>query len=278
MSKGYAINIGINRVDPDHYQGWDGALKACEADARDMRELTQTLGFDGELLLTSDATAENVTAAIARASERAEPGDLVVLSYSGHGGQVPDTHDEEEDALDETWVLYDRQLVDDELAALYGRFAEGVRVFVLSDSCHSGSVTRGIYLDELLDQAVDQGFVATRPAVKSVPNDLRSRIYEGSKALYDQIQADNPAGEDVEAQATVILISGCQDNQESLDGDRNGLFTETMLKTWENGAFQGSHRRFRRRILDKMPPYQSPNYFVTGAPSRAFERQRPFQI
>lgn len=278
MPHGYAINIGVNRVDPAHYHGWEGVLKACEADAKDMRALTGGLGFDGELILTQDATVENVTAAIGGAAERLAAGDLLVLSYSGHGGQVPDVHGEEEDDLDETWVLYDRQLVDDELFALYGRFAAGVRILVLSDSCHSGSVTRDIYIDELLDQAVDRGFVAQRPAVRSVPPQLRRDIYDDNKAVYDGVQADKPSGDEAELKATVILLSGCQDNQQSLDGERNGLFTETLLKTWKDGTFRGSHRRFRRKILDAMPPYQSPNYFVIGAPNRAFTLQRPFEI
>jgi metacaspase-1 len=34
------------------------------------------------------------------------------------GGQVNDIHNDEPDGLDETWALYDRELVDDELYAL----------------------------------------------------------------------------------------------------------------------------------------------------------------
>jgi hypothetical protein len=34
MSKGYALAIGLNGVDPVHYDGWDGALNVCEADAK----------------------------------------------------------------------------------------------------------------------------------------------------------------------------------------------------------------------------------------------------
>jgi len=37
MALGLSIHIGLNRVDPRHYQGWDGALDGCEHDARDMQ-------------------------------------------------------------------------------------------------------------------------------------------------------------------------------------------------------------------------------------------------
>ncbi len=58
---------------------------------------------------------------------------------------MPDRNGEgEEDRSDETWVAFDRQIVDDELYALWGKFAPGVRILVLSDSCHSGTANRSI--------------------------------------------------------------------------------------------------------------------------------------
>ena len=57
-----------------------------------------------------------------------------MLSYSGHGGQLPDLNDDEPDQEDETWCLYDGQVVDDELSELYSHFKQGVRILVLSDS------------------------------------------------------------------------------------------------------------------------------------------------
>lgn len=29
-TKGLSLHLGLNRVDPAHYGGWDGALTACE--------------------------------------------------------------------------------------------------------------------------------------------------------------------------------------------------------------------------------------------------------
>ena len=78
--------------------------------------------------------------------------------------------------------------------------------------------------------------------------------------------------------ATVTLISGCQDNQVSLDGDRNGLFTETLRKVWNTGKFKGSYKRFADTIVARMPASQTPKYSVVGTPNPAFERQRPFTV
>ena len=148
MARGISLHIGLNQVDPAHYDGWDGALNACEFDANDMQAIAESRGFETTKLLTAEATADAVIAAIERAAGELAQGDLFLCSYSGHGGQVPDRNGEdEEDRSDETWLAYDRQIIDDELYALWGKFAPGVRVFVLSDSCHSGTVTRNIDAD-----------------------------------------------------------------------------------------------------------------------------------
>lgn len=275
MPKGMSLHIGLNHVDPDHYQGWAGQLKGCEQDAHDMEAIAHKQDFATNLLLNEKATAENVMVAISTAAGQLKSGDIFLLTYSGHGGQVPDTNgDEAEDQYDETWVLYDRQLVDDELFALWGRFETGVRVLMVSDSCHSGSVAR-----EFMQGPLDGSPAATNlPRPRAMPEAVRDRTYKANQALYDQIQAANPQGERAGIGASVILISGCQDNQVSLDGDKNGLFTGTLLKVWNNGKFKGSLRQFHKTIQMQLAIFQSPNFFRVGHVSATFERERPFTI
>jgi hypothetical protein len=78
--------------------------------------------------------------------------------------------------------------------------------------------------------------------------------------------------------ASTILISGCQDNQLSQDGDFNGLFTASLLRVWNEGHFRGDYRAFHRSIRRSMPPDQTPNFFTTGASNRVFENQTPFAV
>jgi metacaspase-1 len=280
MAKGISVNIGLNSVDPAHYNGWDGQLRACENDARDMQAIATKKGFDTKLLLTKDATSANVLQALGEAASQLQAGDIFFLTYSGHGGQVPDTNADEpgEEGKDETWVLYDRQLVDDELYKVWGSLQPGVRVFVLSDSCHSGSVTRDIF-DAAVPRIVESGLTdAEEPQTKDLPPDVEDATYRNNEQLYDDIQRSTPDGDKVEVGATVLLISGCQDNQLSLDGTKNGLFTQQMLSVWNDGAYKGSYRRFWRAIGKKMPPTQTPNFYPVGANNRAFDRQTPLTI
>jgi hypothetical protein len=278
VPQGISIHIGLNEVDPDGYGGWSGKLNACEADALDMERIATARDFETTTILTADATADAVTSAISDAAGKLEKGDILFLSNSSHGGQVPDTNnDEEQDQLDETWVLFDRQLVDDELWDLWSQFAAGTRILVFSDSCHSGSVNRGIF-NVTIPGAVDAGMVTPEPRTKDLPRDIAKKTYEENKDLYDGIQKSHPAAETAEVGASVILISGCQDNQLSLDGDRNGLFTQQVLAVWDDGKWVGSHPSFHKAVGAKMPPSQSPNYNPVGAQNAAFEQQTPLTI
>jgi metacaspase-1 len=223
--------------------------------------------------LTEAATSDAVVREIEAAAADLDPGDIFFLTYSGHGGQVPDLNgDDDWDHFDETWVLYDRQLIDDELYALWGMFAAGVRIIVLSDSCHSGSVTRAMFYDASpANETAGDRF-------KNLPLEIQNKTYEEHKEQYDAIQSDNPQGDNVGVGASVLLISGCMDNQLSRDGDRNGLFTQTLKDVWDEGSFSGAYQPFRNEIVDRMPSDQTPNFFRVGISAPLFEQQTPFTI
>jgi metacaspase-1 len=281
--KGISLHIGLNQVDPVHYLGWNGELAACENDASNMETIGRSQGFVAKSLLTKAATATAVLDAIEKAAKELAEDDFFLLSYSGHGGQINDVNNDEPDGLDETWVLYDRELIDDELYAMWSHFQPGVRIFVLSDSCHSGTVTKALFFDPApflshLNARVHATTAVAGLRSKFLPPELQSRLYKERATLYDDIRKKTPRREKVNIEASVILISACQDNQVAMDGTRNGLFTETLLTVWDNGSFAGSYHHFRNAIAGLTPPTQSPKYTIVGHRERAFERQKPFTI
>lgn len=291
-ARGLSLHIGLNGVGAAHYGGWDGPLAACEFDANDMAALAGGRGIKSTVLLTKSATRAKVLGALRAAAKTLVSGDFFLLTYSGHGGQVPDVSADESDKLDETWCLYDGQLIDDELYQELGNFAAGVRVLVLSDSCHSGTVVR----------AGPPPLGAPLPALRSkmMPPSVAMRTYEAHKAFYDKLQQDvakaeggtvvDPdealAGVAVSTRLTriakrfkarAILISGCQDNQSSYDGEHNGAFTARLLTVWNRGNFDGSYATFHAHIKAGMPAVQTPNLFTMGSVA-AFLKQKPFTV
>lgn len=275
-TKGISLHLGLNAVDPAHYQGWDGALGGCEPDARDMKAIADDQGFASTLILTADATSGRLLSELRAAAAALTAGDILMLTYSGHGGQVPNTNgDDESDQLDETWCLYDRELVDDELFSAFARFTPGVRILVFSDSCHSGTATRAAEFDRTTRAAPGSDSVI-KPRV--LPAQFADLTYKANQGLYDSLQANLPPFERADVRATVLLISGCQDNQLSGDTGTNGVFTNAVKRVWNNGQFNGSYRSFHNQIRSIMPLHQQPNFFDYGAPNGGFLGQRPFSI
>ena len=277
MPNGYSLHIGINEVDPNHYAGWSGKLVACEYDAIDMKSIAANSGYQTTMLHTEDATREKVIANIRAAATAMTAKDIFFLSFSGHGGQITDVNNDEVDRIDETWCLFDGQLIDDELFRLYASFPTGSRILVLSDSCHSGTVVRAFNNVRTLN-ALQRGVVTKRASnpkrLRFMPREMSVDVYRKNKAAYDRLQKKRRP----KLKATVQLISGCQDNQYSEDGDYNGVFTAALLDVWSSGSFDGDYMNFHRKIAQKMPVHQSPNHLVFGGSPDDFREQAPFQI
>jgi hypothetical protein len=289
--KALSLHLGLNGVSGAAYGGWDGPLAACEFDANDMGAIAKKQGMKATVLLTKKATRNAALGGIRDAAKQLQSGDFFFLSYSGHGGQVPDVNGDEDDKKDETWCLYDGQLIDDELYFELSKFKAGVCILVLSDSCHSGTVTREMVLPPPTNPT-------ERP--KNMPDAVAMRTYREHQAFYDKLQKDvaAAAGKPVvdpdnalaqvavsgrlsaindKFDASLILISGCQDNQTSMDGEHNGAFTEQLLKVWNQGAFKGNYAQFHARIRAGMPATQTPNLFTLGT-TGTFLTQEPFSV
>jgi hypothetical protein len=275
------LHVGLNGIDPEHYAGWDGPLDWCEADATDMEELAQGRGFETRKLLTSEATAGAVLATIDSAAAELESGEIFLLTWAGHGGQVPDLNKEERDGADETWLTYDRQVLDDEVYARWGGFRRGVRIVVVSDSCHGGGATSA-RVGEVLHAVRTPDAAAAEPCppyrVRQMPRDVALATYRANHDLYDAIQNALPSPDDSEVGATVLAFLGCRDYQFAREGPSNGLFTEKLLAVWNSGAWQGGYTDFHEAICSWMPPEQTPNYIRMGADNPGFEQQTPFTI
>jgi len=85
-------------------------LNACHLDARAMAKLLKEIGQLGEVKIFTnrDATRDAMEYAITRwAPSVTVPGDTVVIHFSGHGGQISDLDDDEEDHEDEFLLTHE---------------------------------------------------------------------------------------------------------------------------------------------------------------------------
>jgi Caspase domain len=138
MPRAVSIHIGVNEPRDHHV-----LLRHCENGAWGMAGLASRAGYDSILMLRGPAaTRAAVHGALAGAAGTLARGDTLLVSFSGHGGQETDRDLDERHGSDESWCLYDGNLLDDKLAGYWRLFDPGIRIVVVSESCYSGGMDR----------------------------------------------------------------------------------------------------------------------------------------
>ena len=149
----YALLIGCNYAfagSPCIAQNC--VLRGCIQDVTEVTHLLANVcSFSHITVLTDDAAAntpafpskKNIVDNIRAIVAALVPGDVLFIWFSGHGVQVRNSGSD--GGYDECWVPADslsngNYLRDNELNALLAAAPDGVRAFVGSDSCHSGTV------------------------------------------------------------------------------------------------------------------------------------------
>lgn len=135
--------------------------------------ITSKFGFDDNnvvVLKDEAATRERILSEFnSHLIDSASPGDVSFFFYAGHGSQITNSKGGEPDLKDETIVPADsykgiEDIRDKELARLYNKAIDkGIELTVISDSCHSGSLSRGLGIVKIrrLEPVLDD--IATPP-------------------------------------------------------------------------------------------------------------------
>lgn len=136
----HGVIVSLGNVDWRHYDGWTGDCPGTDVDAAQMAQRCEWNGINYVTLRDEQATIANCIEAARVATQGLRAYDLLLLSLSGHGGQVPDSSGDEADGLDETLCLWDGELTDDVIGdLLLACSVTNLRVAIITDSCNSGS-------------------------------------------------------------------------------------------------------------------------------------------
>jgi hypothetical protein len=256
-----ALCIGIN-----NYPGTHMDLQGCVNDAQDWGGVLQTRGFTVTTLLDAQATKAAMVKAMTNLIGGAASGDNLVITFSGHGTYQPDKDGDEVDGLDEGLCPYDLQtngaaLIDDEIRAIFAARKPGVRLLLISDSCHSGTVTRAAPAEPEAD-APRPRFM---PMGNWLPEDQLPRNRSGGvAATIAALSSTSPFLGAYSKQQGDLLLSGCKEgpNNYSYDakiaGRFNGAFTYYALKTLKNLPATVTYAAWHRAICDYLPSASYP--------------------
>ncbi len=167
----YAILAGIS-----DYPGQHNDLPYCAEDADKLHESLAETGLlaDQSIVLTdSQVTRANLEQAFASVAEAAGPDDVFVFFYSGHGDNTPNNR--EIDGTDETLVLYDDSVTDDEVSDWFDQVDARVGMIAL-DSCFSGGFAR--------DVISRPGIMGIFSSEEDVTSNVASRFQAGGYLSY----------------------------------------------------------------------------------------------
>ena len=221
-----AVCVGIN-----NYPGSTNDLKGCINDAKDWANLLKLNGFETKIILDNQATRANLLSELENLITRAEPDDVIVFTYSGHGTNVIDISGDEPDGYDEALYVYDGIILDDSLRAVIQKMKTGVHLVVVSDSCFSGTVTR----------------VSPTGIPRYVKTDEIPTHFKLKKKLLSE--------EDM----VEILLSGCDDDEYSYDAYINnrwcGAFSTNAIQVMQGRM---TYNEFHAAIRGVLPSRQYP--------------------
>jgi hypothetical protein len=189
-----ALLVGLN------YAGTPQALSGCINDVTNVSAYLRDAAPGIAITTITDAggvavTRSTVLAALTVLAAASATTDFVWIHFSGHGTWVRDTSGDETDRRDETIVLHDGVLTDDQFSAVLATFAATCTVFVVFDSCHSGTMG---------DMKFAWPHLSGVSAVMSQP---RSRV-----------------------KARVACLSGCADTGTSAEIAGAGALTTALLR------------------------------------------------
>jgi hypothetical protein len=248
------VFVGIS----DYPDGGPSDLPYTADDARALYDGMLGIGMqpdDGRLLMDDQATSAATLAAIRELRARMTAEDRLILFYSGHGGRVPREgfQGSDPDGFDETLALHDRQVTDDELAALLAESQAGTVLLVL-DSCFSGGFSKDVISEpgrmglfsshEDVTSAVAAKFRAggylARFMVEAIGERRADESGDGaltalelSQYLYERYRSDvKSMPTDKSGAYDDVVITGQNLGYQQIIVDRGGVGPSSVLFTW----------------------------------------------
>ncbi len=264
--KGAAPTRPAVEGDPTYwrFENLDGARN----DLKLMQAVLEGLGVtDFVVLADQDATASAILAAMQKnLVDDAQPGDMRIFYYSGHGNHIRNLASKEQGGEDQTLVPADNwrntpDIRDKEISRiLFKAAAKGVKVTFIADSCHSGSLSRG----------------AWNPSGKARSNSGR-RAAAGANPLREPVvndpaTVDPRTSEPIDPEKLgVLTLAAAQSTEEARETDTDdgphGAFTWALARALK-GSGEPMSRVFQR-ISAELHADGVPQQPVMGGVGRA---------
>jgi hypothetical protein len=245
------------------FENLDGARN----DLKLIQAVLEGLGItDFVVLADQDATADAILAALQKnLVDDAQPGDVRIFYYSGHGNHVRNLASKEQGGEDQTLVPADNwrdtpDVRDKEISRiLWKAAAKGVKVTFIADSCHSGSLARGAWnaTGKARSNSGRRAAAGTNPLRELVANDPAT--------------ADPRTGEPIDPEKLgVLTLAAAQSSEEARETDTDdgphGAFTWALARALKYSGEPMS--RILQRVSAELHAAGVPQQPVMGGAGR----------
>ena len=233
-----ALLIGVGR-----YAQLEEKLNGVGLDLRRMMESAQLMGFKKQAIKVL-AHEQADTASVYHTVENwlvkgTDRQDRVLIYFSGHGSQVPDENNDEDDNFDEVLLLYDATIVqkrgrqtlngvlqDDRFNRMLAKM-KSRNILVILDACHSGSATRSLRLTPRATglEDVQVKYYYYSPMLEAA----------GGSGRFDVMETDNSRHID----SRYVAITACRDDEKTITTKQGSIFTLGLHHVLRSAANAG---------------------------------------
>lgn len=250
--------VGINK-----YKDRDNNLYGCVNDALITRQIAMDLykvpSTQIRMLSDERATATGIKQRLEWLVAETFVHTKLLFHYSGHGSYVPNVDyfkdDPEYDGLDEIicphnfdWSHDTTWIKDDYFYEIIKKKNPKAKLVMIFDCCHSGTIFRG--MTRLYTNSQPNVKTFNMPKIKSIPipTDMAARIPEfqlkPQESENDQLRmfpvnrVTTAINSSILEVPNTIIISGCRDDQVSMDahfnGEYHGALSYVLQNIWYN--------------------------------------------
>ncbi len=260
MAKKRAVLVGIN------YPNTPYQLNGCINDVMLMSQvITERFGFTDPLekrtLTDRSATTKNILERLDWLVDGAEPGDVLLFFYSGHGSQMiqsdysasrePDGVNEVICPIDIDWRR--RIIRDDDFRARFDKVPTSVNVTVILDCCNSGSGidSRNAFQPFGAEKLILDPNSPNKAKVMPMPPDIANRALGLKIGVKSRDESKIPE--------CGLLISGCQSHQTSSDAwihnKYQGAATFFMIENLKRARWNSTYKTLVTRMNRDLKKY-----------------------
>ena len=221
------------------------------------------------VLIDSQATKAGIVNALDELVATVKKGDIVVIHFSSHGGQLEDDNSDEIDQLDETIVPYGAafsrdpekfsrlsagylrdDLVGDYVTRIRNKLGAKGDLLVIIDACHSGSGTRGVQTAKIRGGNIPM--VSNKFQANKIAGQQQAGVFKEENTT-TKLNADA---------ATYVVVSGamaqesnyeCNDDNGNPVGSLSYAFSKSVSSLKGNITYRGLFALIENVMSDKAP-------------------------